>query len=76
MLWKMPAALDLKQMSRPEKIMLMEEIWQDLSADEQEVESPSWHGEIIAERIAKDEEGKATFLTLEELQARLATKTS
>ena len=54
----------------------MEEIWQDLSADEQEVKSPSWHGEIIAERIAKVEEGKATFVTLEELQARLATKSS
>lgn len=72
----MPATLDLKQMSRPEKVRLMEEIWQDLSADEQEVKSPSWHGEIIAERIAKVEEGKATFLTLEELQARLATKSS
>ena len=72
----MPATLDLKQMSRPEKVRLMEEIWQDLSADEQEVESPSWHGEIIAERTAKVKEGKATFLTLEELQARLATKSS
>jgi putative addiction module component (TIGR02574 family) len=72
----MPVTLDLKQMSRPEKVRLMEEIWQDLSADEQEVESPSWHGEIIAERIAKVEEGKATFLSLEELKARLATKTS
>ena len=72
----MPATLDLKQMSRSEKVRLMEEIWQDLSADEQEVESPSWHGEIIAERTAKVEEGKATFLTLEELQARLATKSS
>jgi len=72
----MPATLDLKQMSRPEKVRLMEEIWQDLSAHEQKVESPSWHGEIIAERIAKVEEGKATFLTLEELQARLATRSS
>jgi len=72
----MPATLDLKQMSRAEKVRLMEEIWQDLSADEQEVESPSWHGEIIAERTAKVEEGKAMFLTLEELQARLATKSS
>ena len=72
----MPATFDLKQMSRPEKVRLMEEIWQDLSADEQEVESPSWHCEIIAERIAKVEEGTATFLSLEELKARLATKTS
>jgi putative addiction module component (TIGR02574 family) len=72
----MPATLDLKQMSRPEKVRLMEEIWQDLSADEQEVESPSWHGEIIAERTAKVEEGKATFLTLGELEARLTKKST
>jgi hypothetical protein len=69
----MPATLDLKQMSRPAKVRLMEQIWRDLSADEQEVESPSWHGEIIAERTAKVEEGKATFMILEELQARLAS---
>jgi hypothetical protein len=72
----MTATLDLKQMSRSEKVRLMEEIWRDLSADEQEVESPSWHGEIIAERTAKVEEGKATFLTLGELKARLAKKST
>jgi hypothetical protein len=72
----MPATLDLKQMSRPEKVRLMEEIWRDLSADEHELESPSWHGEVIAERTAKVEEGKATFLTLGELEARLAKKST
>jgi hypothetical protein len=72
----MPATLDLKQMSRPEKVRLMEEIWQDLSADEQEVESPSWHGEIIAARMAKVAQGNATFLTLAELEARLAEKST
>ena len=72
----MPATLNLKQMSRPEKVRLMEQIWQDLSADEQEVESPSWHGEIIAERTAKVEEGMGTFLTLAELKARLAKKST
>jgi tRNA(Arg) A34 adenosine deaminase TadA len=54
----------------------MEEIWQDLSADEQEVESPSWHGEIIAARMAKVAQGNATFLTLAELEARLAEKST
>ena len=72
----MPATLDLKQMSRPEKVRLMEQIWQDLSAHEQEVESPLWHGEIIAERTAKVEEGKASFLTLGELEARLSKKST
>jgi hypothetical protein len=72
----MPAALNLKQMSRPEKVRLMEQIWQDLSADEQEVESPSWHGEIIAARMGKVAQGNATFLTLAELEARLAEKST
>jgi hypothetical protein len=73
---EMPATLNLKQMSRPEKVRLMEQIWQDLSADEQEVESPSWHGEIIAARTAKVEQGNATFLTLGELEMRLAEKST
>jgi hypothetical protein len=72
----MSATLDLKQMSRPEKVRLMEEIWQDLSANEQEVESPLWHGEIIAARMVKVGEGNATFLTLGELEARLAKKSA
>jgi hypothetical protein len=72
----MPATVDLKQMSRPEKVRLMEEIWQDLSADEREVESPPWHGQIIAERMAKVQEGNATFLTLEQLESWLTTKSS
>ena len=73
---QVPATLNLKQMSRLEKVRLMEEIWRDLSADEHELESPSWHGEIIAERTAKVEEGKATFLTLGELEMRLAEKST
>jgi hypothetical protein len=72
----MSATLDLKQMSRSEKVRLMEEIWQDLSADEQAVGSPSWHGEIIAARMVKVGEGNATFLTLGELEARLAKKSA
>lgn len=72
----MPAILDLKRLSRPEKVSLMEQIWQDLSADEQEVESPLWHEEVLADRLAKVEEGHAIFLTIEEVEARLASKCS
>jgi len=67
----MPMSLDLKQMSRPEKVRLMEQIWQDLSVDEQDVHSPAWHREVLAERVAKVEEGRGKFLTLNELEARL-----
>jgi hypothetical protein len=64
------------EIRRQQNLSHMEKIRQDLSADEQEVESPSWHGEIIAERTAKVEKGKATFLTLGELEARLTKKST
>ena len=34
---------EIHQLSRPEKIKLMEAIWADLSLNDSSVESPSWH---------------------------------
>jgi hypothetical protein len=35
-------------MSRAEKIMVLEALWEDLSRDEGGVESPSWHRDELA----------------------------
>lgn len=35
-----------------------------------EIESPSWHKQILEERIEKIKNSKATFLSLEELKNR------
>jgi len=51
--------LPLKEMSRAEKIMAMEAIWQDLSRDDESVESPAWHADELAateQRVASGEE--------------------
>jgi hypothetical protein len=35
------------------------------------VPSPDWHGEVIATRLAKVEQGGGVFLTIDELKERL-----
>lgn len=41
--------IDLKQMSREEKLKVMHLLWEDLTKDEQAVESPEWHAEVLRE---------------------------
>jgi len=38
-------SLPIKQMSRAEKLMALEALWEDLSQNEAEFESPGWHQE-------------------------------
>ena len=37
--------------------------------EEPEMESPEWHGDILAERKKMIDQGKAEFISLEELKA-------
>jgi len=50
----------------------MELLLRSFSGSEDEIPSPDWHGEVLAERLAKVEAGEGKFLTLPELKARLA----
>jgi hypothetical protein len=45
----MPNAIDIKQLSRKEKLRVMEAIWEDLSQDEEQVDSPDWHKKALLE---------------------------
>ena len=46
----MSTIIDLQETTTPDKLRLMEALWQNLSASAAEVPSPEWHGEILAER--------------------------
>ena len=55
----MEITLPLEKMTAAEKIRLMESLWADLSRHEEELESPSWHGQVLREteqRVAAGEE--------------------
>ena len=45
----MQNAIDIKNLSREEKLKVMEDIWEELSSEEKEVESPPWHQEALKE---------------------------
>ena len=58
-------ATDIRQMTVPDKLRLMEALWQDLSRDDAEISSPEWHGEILAERVRLVESGEEIFMDWE-----------
>ena len=59
---------EIKKMPINERIGLIEEIWESLRYDENEIDSPLWHKEILAERTALLKSGKAKFLSLQDLR--------
>ncbi|MFZ2447689.1 MAG: addiction module protein [Syntrophobacteraceae bacterium] len=61
--------LEIKKMSRIERLQAMEALWDSLIGDEFEIESPGWHRDILEERKKKIETGKAEFISLEKLRA-------
>jgi hypothetical protein len=44
---KMEITLPLEKMTVAEKLRVMESLWRDLTRDEQQLESPEWHGEVL-----------------------------
>jgi hypothetical protein len=63
------AAID--RMTPQEQMKAMELLWRALSRTPNAVRSPSWHGAVLSERLAKIERGEAEFFTIEEVKKRL-----
>ncbi len=61
--------LEIKKMSRIERLQAMEALWNSLIDEESEIKSPEWHRDILEERKRKIETGKAEFISLEKLRA-------
>ena len=53
---------DIRLMTVPDKIRLMEAQWRDLSEGDKVVESPDWHAEVLADRVSRLASGKDTFI--------------
>lgn len=61
--------LEIKKMSRIERLQAMEALWDSLMDEESEIESPEWHRDILEERKRKIETGETEFISLEKLRA-------
>jgi hypothetical protein len=63
--------LPLDQMSTEDKLQAMEVLWESLCRDAAEIESPAWHGEVLAERLVALERGEVEFEDLDEVKRKI-----
>jgi hypothetical protein len=55
-----PKSIEIGHLSREEKLRVMEAIWEDLSRDAEQIESPDWHREALEktdQRVRSGQEG-------------------
>ena len=65
-------ALDqIYQMPLHEKLLVMEALWDDICRDEEKLDPPQWHKEILDERERLIAEGKAQFIDWEEAKKQI-----
>jgi hypothetical protein len=67
----MNIALPLDQMTTTEKLRVMETLWADLSRNEQEIESPAWHEQVLREREDRVRSGQESFIGWETAKQQL-----
>ncbi len=58
-------------MSVTERLQAMDQLWDSLTRAGDEIPSPDWHEDVLADRKARAQSGEAKFLTLAELRSRL-----
>ena len=62
---------ELEKMSVTERLRAMDQLWDSLNRCDDEIPSPDWHQDVLADRKARAQSGEAKFLTLAELRSRL-----
>lgn len=61
--------IDLKSLPKSEKLILMEDLWRDLSSDD--FESPSWHEDELRKTESDYAAGKVETLDWEDAKRQL-----
>ena len=67
----MSIEIPLETLSVPEKIRLLERVWDSLCSKSGDVRSPEWHREVLEARKQRIEDGRATVSPWNEAKARL-----
>lgn len=70
----MLAMEQISRMSSNERIEAMEILWQSFAKEGLDYPSPDWHGKVLAERSEIIDSGKASWLSVDDLQARLLSR--
>ena len=71
----MAITLPLEQMSIEDKIQAMESLWDSLCAEAEGLQSPAWHGEVLAQRAQAAQHGEDGFEYWEQVKRDLRQHT-
>jgi len=72
----MSTQLTIAQMTIEEKLQTMEALWEDLCRHEQALPVQDWQKQILDDREALIEQGKARFIDWEESKQRISKEIS
>ncbi len=61
---------EISKMSLQERLQTMEALWDSLTHESVGIKSPEWHEDILLERKEKIKNGKASFISLDELKSK------
>ncbi len=62
---------EIARLTVPEKILLLEDLWDSIAADEASVPVPPSHQEELDRRLAEYEKDPGSLLTLDDLRGRV-----
>lgn len=54
--------IGIQHLSREEKLQVMEAIWEDLSREDEQIESPDWHHQALQETDQRLTSGKEKII--------------
>ena len=67
----MSVTIPLERMTLEEKLQTMETIWDDLCRKNSDIASPSWHQDVLNERMQALQNGNETFTDWETTKKNL-----
>jgi len=65
---------EIARLTTPEKILLLEELWDSIASEESNVPVPQSHREELDRRLAEYEKDPGRLLTLEDLRGRVEAR--
>ena len=65
----------IHQMPLREKLLVLEAIWDDIAREEENLEVPQWHKDILDERERMVADGKAQFMDWEAAKTQIKEAT-
>jgi hypothetical protein len=70
----MQASLPLNEMTITEKLVVMNQIWDDLMRNPDNIPSPEWHKEVLSARAERVKSGKAHFKNYDSVKSELRSQ--